>query len=238
VKFSNAVTTLGVLAAIVSGVPLVAADIHKWTDADGRVHYGDSPPPGSSTKQIRTSGVGGTAPSREVQVEETVIRPYPVSGATARELGESKQLTGPVSHTTGTEGKRVWGQCHWRLDWKAEYARESGKCRIDTFSLMLGATIDFPNWTNKSAAPEALRSKWEQFSRALRAHEDGHKENGLRAANDLANRLRALPPEKDCEALNQKISDLRNRIISEYKYLDQAYDRATDHGVTQGAKLF
>ncbi len=56
--------------------------------------------------------------------------------------------------------------------------------------------------------------------------------------NDLANRLRALPPEKDCEALNQKISDLGKRIISEYKHLDQAYDRATDHGVTQGAKLF
>ncbi len=213
----------------------MAADIHKWTDAEGRVHYGDSPPPGSSTKQIRTSGAGGTAPSREVQVEETVIRPYPVSGASTRELRDSMQLTAPVSSTTG---KRVWGQCHWRLDWKAKYAGESGKCRIDTFSLTLGATIDFPNWTNKSAAPEALRSKWEQFSRALRAHEDGHKENGLRAANDLANRLRALPPEKDCEALNQKISDLRNRIISEYKYLDQAYDRATDHGVTQGAKLF
>ncbi len=35
-----------------------------------------------------------------------------------------------------------------------------------------------------------------------------------------------------------EISDLSKRIISEYKHLDQAYDRATDHGVTQGAKLF
>jgi len=35
-----------------------------------------------------------------------------------------------------------------------------------------------------------------------------------------------------------EISDLSKRIISEYKHLDHAYDRATDHGVTQGAKLF
>jgi len=71
--------------------------------------------------------------------------------------------------------------------------------------------------TNKGAGPEALRSN----SRALRAHEDGHTENGVRAGNDLANRLRALPPERDCEALSQRISDLNKRIIPEYEYLDQ-----------------
>jgi len=212
-----------------------AAEVRKWTDAEGRVHYGDRPPPGIAAKQVQTPGASGIAPSREVQVEESVIRHFQVSGTSLRELGQSMQLTAPVSSITG---KRVWGQCQWQLDWKFHYAREGGTCRIDTFSITVSAVIDFPQWTSKSAAPEALQGKWEQFARALRIHEDGHKENGVRAANDLANRLRALPPEPDCEALNQKISDLGTRIISEYSYIDNAYDRATDHGVTQGASLF
>ncbi len=51
-----------------------------------------------------------------------------------------------------------------------------------------------------------------------------------------------LDRERGCnlvQATNAgEISDLSKRIISEYKHLDHAYDRATDHGVTQGAKLF
>jgi len=234
VKFTKTLTTISALAACAAMVPGMAADVQKWTDANGRVHYGDSPPPGSAAKEVRTASVAGTPPGRDVQVEETVIHAYEVSGASVRELSDAMQRTAPVSQATG---QRVWGQCSWMLKWNFAHASEGGRCRIDKFSLTVSAIIVIPKWTDRNAAPESLQSRWDGFSRALRAHEDGHKENGVRAANDFANRLRALPPEKDCAALVQKINTLGERVTSEYRFIDQAFDRATDHGVNQGATL-
>ena len=59
----------------------------------------------------------------------------------------------------------------------------------------------------------------------MRQHEDGHRNNGIKAANDLARRLRALPEHADCAALNGEIRKLGDRIVSEYDLLDKAFDR-------------
>jgi hypothetical protein len=42
----------------------MAASVQKWTDANGQVHYGDAPPPGSSTQSVR---VNATRPSSNPQ---------------------------------------------------------------------------------------------------------------------------------------------------------------------------
>lgn len=59
-----------------------AADVYKWTDADGRVHFGDRPPAGLSIQEIRirsfdgpaevTGGTGGSIVDRGVTVFSTV----------------------------------------------------------------------------------------------------------------------------------------------------------------------
>jgi hypothetical protein len=41
------------LALLVLCGPVCAASVQKWTDANGQVHYGDSPPPGASTQSMR-----------------------------------------------------------------------------------------------------------------------------------------------------------------------------------------
>ena len=49
------------MALFGAGVPTMAAGVLKWTDANGQVHYGDSPPPGSNTQSMR---VDAPPPSR------------------------------------------------------------------------------------------------------------------------------------------------------------------------------
>ena len=49
------------LALFGACVSAMAAGVLKWTDANGQVHYGDSPPPGSNTQSVR---VDAPAPSR------------------------------------------------------------------------------------------------------------------------------------------------------------------------------
>jgi len=103
--------------------------------------------------------------------------------------------------------------------------------------ITVGATIDLPKWINRDGAQEGVRARWDRFAAALRVHEDGHKDIGVKAAHDLAGRLRALPPAKTCAELDRNISELSDRVLSEYRLQDQAYDRSTGNGATQGALL-
>jgi len=43
------------LALLAMCGPLMAASVQKWTDANGNVHYGDSPPPGSNNQAVRVN---------------------------------------------------------------------------------------------------------------------------------------------------------------------------------------
>ena len=212
-----------------------AGEVHRWKDADGRVHYGDKPPAGVAAKPVAVPAAGpATRPNPEVTVAESVIRHYDIAGSTVRELNLGVRSAGPVSPTSG---QRVWGMCTWKITWSYAAAGGAGKCGLQKLSMKVEAVIDLPRWTNRGSGPPALQAEWDRFIVALRQHEDGHKDNGVRAANDLAGRLRALPPEKDCAALDAKIRAVGERVIAEHRLADQAYDRSTGHGATQGAVL-
>ena len=226
------------LAAVtcLAAAPVTAGEVHRWIDADGRVQYGDKPPPGVATREIAAPAAasGGAKPAPEVRVETSVLQFYDISGATFAELNAAAQQSGPVSKTTG---KRVWGMCTWRVTSNYSSRQEPGRCVIENFTVTVGAAIDFPRWTNRKTASADLQGGWDRFAAALRLHEDGHKDIGVRAANDLANRLRALPPERNCAVLDQKVTELGERVLAQYQSSDQAYDRSTDNGATQGAML-
>jgi glutaredoxin len=51
------VTSIGI--ALLLGVAASAADVYKWTGADGRVHFGDRPPPASGSEQLRIRSFRG-----------------------------------------------------------------------------------------------------------------------------------------------------------------------------------
>ena len=57
-------TLLRVLLFALLIVPLLAtSEVYKWTDAQGRIHYSDSPPPEAKAKQvkIKVSSIQGPA---------------------------------------------------------------------------------------------------------------------------------------------------------------------------------
>jgi predicted secreted Zn-dependent protease len=230
--FGRALAGLAAAACVAAG-PGTAADIHRWIDADGRVHYGDQPPAGAPTRAVAVPAPARTSPASEVRVEESVIRPYDIAGTTFAELNAAGMRSGPVSKNTGA---RVWGMCTWQVTWT--FSRGGvGQCALGKFSVTVGATIDLPRWINRDAASDSVRGSWDRFAAALRVHEDGHKDIGVRAANDLANRLRALPPARTCDELDRNIAALGDRVLAEHRALDQAYDRSTGNGASQGATL-
>ncbi len=227
-------SALFAVLACAGALTATSGEVLRWKDADGRVHYGDKPPPGAAAKPVAVPAPARAKPGSDVRVEESVIRPYDISGTTLAELNAEARRSGPVSKASGA---RVWGMCTWRVTWTYSRTGGEGKCAVDKFTITVGAIIDLPRWTNRDAAPGNVQGSWDRFAAALRLHEDGHKDIGVRAGNDLAGRLRALPPEKSCAELDRKVTALGDRVLSEYRLLDEAYDRSTDHGATQGATL-
>jgi predicted secreted Zn-dependent protease len=208
------------------------AQIFRWTDAQGKVHYGDRPPADAKAKETGISNIPREAPSSDVEVLPTQIEYFAVSGLSIQDIGQSMRLTAPK----GEEGQPVWGQAHWRLRWKFAHDTSKG-CRIDKMAITVSSTLRMPQWQDRQRGALELQEKWAAFYRALLVHEEGHRDNGIRAGNDLARRIRGLGSYGDCEALNAQISNLGARITGEYSLVDASYDRTTQHGVTQGATL-
>jgi glutaredoxin len=63
---------LSLAALLLAALALPAAgQVYKWTDRDGRVHFGDRPPPDAKTEEVRIRSHEGTA---EVKDWSAVIR--------------------------------------------------------------------------------------------------------------------------------------------------------------------
>jgi len=212
--------------------PGANAQVFRWVDSQGVVHYGDKPPDGvkAVAPDIR---IPKTEASRDVEVKETLIEWFEVRGMSIRDINATMRATAPKDK----EGKPRWGQAPWNLKWKFRHAQSGEQCRIGEFTVIVNTTLRLPKWVDQPNALPGLQKSWETFTKALRIHEEGHRDNAIRAGNDLARRLRALQPYPNCEALNQEITRVGTRIISEYQMVDQAYDRGTEHGVSQGAVL-
>ena len=59
-RFSLKASCIGLALLLAAGSAL--AQMYRWVDADGKVRYGDTPPPGAKTSSIKAPS-GGAAPA-------------------------------------------------------------------------------------------------------------------------------------------------------------------------------
>jgi predicted secreted Zn-dependent protease len=169
------------------------------------------------------AAAGASAESFDVEIHPAVIQTYDVHGRTRDELGTN---LGP-GHVADTR---------WRVEWK--YRFESTKaCRLTSFRVDVTARIRMPRWVERGAAAPKLRASWDAFDSALRKHEEGHREHGIEAGREIAREARSLGARGDCAALRAEVERMANAVIDRFHLQDEAYDRATQHGVRQGAIL-
>lgn len=76
-----------VLALLCFGTAVMAADIYKWTDAQGRVHYGNQPPPqDDDAKKIEVN-----APPSLTQKQQERDKELATSEKTKKQFEECKR---------------------------------------------------------------------------------------------------------------------------------------------------
>lgn len=129
---------------------------------------------------------------------------------------------------------------HARTDWSAQadyrwWKESDGRCRITNSHVTLAIVITLPRLA--ADAPAATRARFDSYLVRLREHEDGHTRVARETAFAIESRIRSLPEAKSCEALEASAEAARKALMDEAREREKRYDRDTQHGATQGARL-
>lgn len=134
------------------------------------------------------------------------------------------------------DGRRFHGYTRWQVRWKYQATATGSSCRIHNVETQVAGTITLPEWTEASSADDDLLNRWQNYSRILREHEEGHYQFALDAAASVRQQLAELPPQP-CSLLNERANRLGMSLVDEQRQREIAYDRDTNHGRVSGLKL-
>ncbi len=177
--------------------------------------------PDGASPAIRQTGVSVTASTHFYEVE----------GADLLSLLASLGQRGP------RDGSEVWAaRTAWVLRWSYQPVSGSG-CRVDAARVDLDLTYTYPRWNAPTSAMPALVAAWDGYLAQVALHEDGHREIAEGAASDLVRVLEALPSQATCVALAGTARMAAGDLLARHAQAQAAYDRDTEHGMTQGAVL-
>ena len=114
----------------------------------------------------------------------------------------------------------------------------SGECVLDSVDISLTLTYSIPRWADKRKAPGSLKRKWNRFLEFLWAHEKGHAKIARRGGVIMSERLVRLDPRPTCDEMFAKMIEVQKHVQSKIiAPAQRKYDRRTQRGKSQGAKL-
>lgn len=156
---------------------------------------------------------------------------YSISGRTSHDLRAQMNKTGP-----GAEGI-IGGDARtkWDVKWRYGLTQIPGGCRIQNVTTSVHVTYIMPRWKNPADGSPELREKWDKFVKALQIHEDGHKDHGIHAAQEIEAEIAQLLTLRSCNDMQRAANTTANSILEKYRKKDLYYDILTIHGATQGA---
>lgn len=172
------------------------------------------------------------SPATGVRLRQDVTQ-YEVTGTSVPELRASIHTRARLQpDRTGFAG-----YTRWSLSWR--YARSTmgpRGCTPDGVQVELELAVRFPTWADSASADASLRSEWQRYLAALKAHEANHAASALRGANRLARALRMMVAPS-CGMLQLEGQKRAADIISAIREENRRYDETTRHGATEGASL-
>jgi predicted secreted Zn-dependent protease len=181
---------------------------------------------GNAPAAVDHAGVSGpviTETRRYYELDATLLEPL------RQQLAERALAAGLAGGAIGST----------RQDLETRYRLEPlpTGCRLAALSVRMDLTLDLPVWRPAGVTRRELRARWERMIGAITQHEEGHRDNAVRAARELHQRLSALGEDQDCEVLGKQAQREMLRVKLRFDLREKAYDRRTGHGVSQGSVL-
>lgn len=121
---------------------------------------------------------------------------------------------------------------------KVQYDAEhiDGGCKLGDIAVSVEIEIVLPRLVAPRRASRDMKERWTKMIDGLTRHEEGHRDNAVRAGRELLERLKALPPTP-CRDLRRAADRVHDNVVNRMQLRDQIYDQRTEHGVRQGSIL-
>ena len=156
---------------------------------------------------------------------------YDIKGQTAAVLREEMNRNGVL----WTNGNIYDAYTGWNVTWNFRYRTTDTDRSIHSVTTELSVEFRLPRWVNYENGPPALKRKWDVYIQSLQKHENGHKDIGVQAANEIERSIADLSPSATCDELAKAANRIARRIISQHAAMEREYDARTNFGETQGA---
>lgn len=249
-KLRRAVLAL-VLAAVLPAT--AAAQLYRWTDDDGNVHYADSPEGiperfREGTNRVRPDRIDGVpvapapppalpvAPTagsrRDVLVASagalyamtTHTRIHDIAGRSAAELE-----TALSRRRLGAHDGKTTSSYRWRY----RTTPLGATCVVAYVELEMVVSIDLPGWSPTPEASGGVAEQWDRYFTALRLHEEGHRQLAVSEGHEVLEAIMAV--NGPCAAMDDAVQAAVAAVAARYRERHVQYDAQTQHGVVQGA---
>lgn len=158
---------------------------------------------------------------------------YNIGGATASDLRHQMDQFGPSDEF----GAHYDAYTAWYVEWHYPNLVTSDSCTIGSVTVTVTITQTFPKWETPPEAPPGLIKQWATYIEALQRHENGHREIGIAAGEEILRALSDLSSYPTCGELEQIADRAGQSILDGYRQKEIDYDRTTKHGELQGARF-
>lgn len=155
----------------------------------------------------------------KVTVEQTDSR-YELRGLTKEEIHSDIMKNAPKEN-----GEIIDGEMNDDLTLSLDYTVQAGKCQIASDTVNLKLVMSLPRWVDEQRASEKVRTAWNEYFSVLQAHESGHKEIAVRAANEIDKLIHSGQSAESCSELKARITTAAEGIQSKAEAAQEKHDK-------------
>lgn len=166
-------------------------------------------------------GSSGGFARAETIVHKTVSY-FSIGGKTASDLDRELQRRGPLLSSTGARHPGATRIC---FGGDVTYVQSGGRCKVGNARVTVTTKIFLPKWKNRPHASKNLALLWDTLAADIRRHEERHAEIARTHAREMERALLALPPDRTCAALQEKVSRISTEKVESHDRDQARFDR-------------
>lgn len=157
---------------------------------------------------------------------ETIVRKsisyFQIGGTTAEELDRELERRGPMTRASGS---RHPGATQIKFGGELGYVESAGRCRVGSVDVTLDTRLVLPRWKNRKRAKGDIALIWDALSSDIKRHEERHAEIARDYARRLEKTLKSLRPQRDCEAMQAKVTEATDKVVGAHDAAQMRFDR-------------
>jgi len=161
--------------------------------------------------------------------ESVEYRYYEISPRAPHEIKPELRRNSPI--------RSYDGHTDWYVDWKYQTLSSPYGCQLRDSRINVRVIYMLPKLSQYVSDKQTIDT-FTKFGDALTQHEAKHGLHGLTAAREIAKAFETATPQRNCRQMSRMLNDIGNTIVRKYAQKDVEYDRATNHGLTEGAVIY